>query len=347
MKKLIIGICIAAAIAALIAIGAFASHFGLGFASNIGNWGAVGDFFGGVLNPTFALLSLILIAYTLMQNKKALEQSELAIEQGTKAIEQNEKALQVSNRELELTRNELANSSKALEEQASLLAVQSFETTFFNMLELHIKNLNRIKLSTSEINQTICDKFELGLTLNKTEYFEGVTAIKLLIQIIDNPPVDSLKNKNAQIAQSLSTFSHIYPNHGHLISTYFIHFYQMLKLIDDAQFSYKYKKNYSNILRAQFTNQEFSLLILNCLCPSMDNGKLRELVIEFEILEHLDICYLEELNRFRVNNPKIDFTIDNIKRFIKLDVNNKLIKSAFGKNRKMHEYFERKHFLRD
>ena len=345
MKNLIIGICIAATVAALIAIGVFTSHFGLGFASNIGNWGAVGDFFGGVLNPTFALLSLILIAYTLMQNKKALEQSEIAIQQGTKAIKQNEEALQVSNEELRLTRDELANSSKALEEQANLLAVQSFETTFFNMLELHNKNLNRIKLSTSEINQTICDKFKHGLTFKKTEYFEGVTAIKLLIQIIDHPPEFSLRNENVEIAQSLSTFSHIYPNHGHLISTYFIHFYQMLKLIDNTQFSYKYKKNYSNILRSQFTNQELSLLILNCLCPSMDNGKLRKLVIEFEILEHLDICYLEELNRFRVNNPKIDFTIDNIERFIKFDVHSKLVKSAFGKNRKMNEYFERKHFL--
>ena len=72
MKQLTIGICIAASIAALTAIGIFISHFGFGFASNIGNWGAVGDFFGGILNPTFALLSLILIAYTLMQNKKAL-----------------------------------------------------------------------------------------------------------------------------------------------------------------------------------------------------------------------------------------------------------------------------------
>lgn len=79
MEKLIKRICITAAIAALIAIGTFISHFGLGFASNISNWGAVGDFFGGVLNPTFALLSLILIAYTLMQNKKALDQSEKAI----------------------------------------------------------------------------------------------------------------------------------------------------------------------------------------------------------------------------------------------------------------------------
>lgn len=348
MKKLTIGICIAAAIAALIAICTFIYHFKLGFASDIGNWGAVGDFFGGVLNPTFGLLSLILIAYTLIQNKTALEQSEKAIEQGTKAIEQNERALRVSNEELALTRIELANSSKALEEQASLLAVQSFETTFFNMLELHNKNLNRIKLSSSEIRQTICDIFKLGQILSGTSSLEGITAVYVLIQIINSPPVDTLKNEKVEVAQSLSTFSHIYPKHGHLLSTYFIHLYQMLKLINVTQFSSQYKKNYSNILRSQLTNQELSLLILNCLYEGLDDGEFIKLVIEFEILEHLDIRYLANAaNRFRVENPTIDFTIENIERFIKLDKNNKIEKSAFGKNRKMNEYFQSKSYLRD
>lgn len=345
MKNLIIGICIAAAVAALFAIGFFISHFGLGFASNIANWGAVGDFFGGVLNPTFALLSLVLIAYTLMQNKKALEQSEIAIQQGTKAIKQNEEALQVSNEELRLTRNELANSSKALEEQANLLAVQSFETTFFNMLELHNKNLNRIKLSEGKLKQKINDIYKLNKIYGSSQSFIGVEAIQLLIRFINHPPIDSLQNENIEVAQSLSTFSHIYQSHGNLLSTYFIHLYQMLKLINNTQFSYQYKKNYSNILRSQLTNQETSLLMLNCLREGMDDGEFRKLVIEFEVLEHLDIRYLKVQNRFRVNNPKIDFTIDNIERFITLDENNKLIKSAFGKNRKMYEYFERKHFL--
>ncbi len=74
-------ICCLAALAAITAFGLYALKFGIGFAPSISDWGAVGDFFGGVLNPTFALLSLILIAYTLMQNKKALEQSETAIQQ--------------------------------------------------------------------------------------------------------------------------------------------------------------------------------------------------------------------------------------------------------------------------
>lgn len=325
----------------------YIDNFGIGFASTIGDWGSVGDFFGGVLNPTFALLSLILITYTLMQNKKALEQSEKAVQQGTEAIEQNERALRVSNEELKLTRDELANSSEALKEQASLLAVQSFETTFFNMLELHNKNLNRIKFTSSEIMQTITNKFRPDIIYRKSTMHEGITALEILIQIIEHPPESSLQNENVKVAQSLTTFSHIYPEHGHLISSYFIHLYQILKLIENTQFSYEDKKKYSNILRSQLKNQELSLLILNCLRVGVDDGEFRKLVIEFEILEHLDICYLEEKNRFRVTNPRIDFTVDNVEKFIKLDNNNMLLKSAFGKNRKMKEYFERKHYLKD
>lgn len=347
MKRMIIIIFCLAVSTGITAFWLYIDNFGIGFASTIGDWGSVGDFFGGVLNPTFALLSLILIAYTLMQNKKALEQSELAIKQGTEAIEQNERALRVSYKELKLTREELANSSKALEEQANLLAVQSFETTFFNMLDLHNKNLNRIKISSSEIFQTITDLYSKNKNYNKTTQFEGTEAINLLIKIIDHPPELSLQNENVEIAQSLSTFSHIYPEHGHLISSYFIHLYQILKLIENTQFSYEDKKKYSNILRSQLKNQELSLLILNCLRVGVDDGEFRKLVIEFEILEHLDICYLEEKNRFRVTNPRIDFTVDNVEKFIKLDNNNMLLKSAFGKNRKMKEYFERKHYLKD
>jgi hypothetical protein len=328
---------------AFAAIVVFISHFGFGFASNIGNWGAVGDFFGGVLNPMFALFSLILIAHTLMQNKKALEQSEKAIEQGTKAIEQNEKALQVSNKELELTRNELANSSKALEEQASLLAVQSFETTFFNMLELHNKNLSRIKFS-SNIDEAIPSSVSSKRSYGNSSIYEGIESIKQFIKIINLPSEVSIHNYCLEAQQN---FTYFYRDFGHLISSYFIHLYQILKLINKSKFGFNDKKNYSNILRSQLTNYELSLLILNCLNASTDNGEYKKLIIKFELLEHLDIEYRAVHNRFRLNNPDMYFSVNNIKDLIHFDNNNKILKSAFGKNRKMNEYFESKQYLRD
>ena len=330
---------------AVIAITAFISHFGFGFASNIGNWGAVGDFFGGVLNPMFALFSLILIAYTLMQNKQALEQSEKAIEQGTKAIEQNEKALQVSNEELRLTRDELANSSNALEEQASLLAIQSFETTFFNMLKLHSRLLDRFNYSYSDSHDAISSELKIPYfqTVSGNLQKHGMFSLnKLLI---------SMKNAHEQVGYN-SSIVHIfnafqlYENKE--FGSYFRNLYQVLKLIKMSISNYPAQKKYSNILRAQLSNQELTLLLLNCLCSSVDNGQFKKLVIYFELLEHLDITYsldTDNVATFTINNPTLNLTSNEIDQYFLTDTNGKLIRSAFGQNSQIMEYCEFRNLL--
>lgn len=57
------------------------------------DWGVMGDFFGGTLNPLFSLLGLLMLMATLLQNQK----------------------------ELELSRKELRKSNRALKAQASTL----------------------------------------------------------------------------------------------------------------------------------------------------------------------------------------------------------------------------------
>ena len=340
MKKLIIGICIAASIAALTAIGIFISHFRFGFASKIGDWGAVGDFFGGVLNPTFALLSLILIAYTLMQNKKALEQSEKAIEQGTKAIEQNEKALQVSNKELELTRNELANSSKALEEQASLLAVQSFETTFFNMLALHDNVLKNINFNSYDSYNAFYSSFKGATNVSiKKEVKSGADAIYSISQLIG-----SLINNGPFKRDAVEVFDVIFDYENKLFGSYFRNLYQILLFISNSAFDDKTKKKYSNILRAQLSNQELSLLMLNTLSTNVDKGQFRKLLIKFSILEHLNFnYYVDEFTNyiFTIQNPNIPIETKHLDKFIELDQNYKIIKSAFGTNLHIASYLSK------
>lgn len=82
-------------------------------------WGTFGDFIGGTLNPIFALFSLFAIIYT----------------------------IKIQTEELELTRSEMEKSTKAQEEQSISFAkqiasikLQTFENTFFNLLE-HYNNL--------------------------------------------------------------------------------------------------------------------------------------------------------------------------------------------------------------
>jgi uncharacterized membrane protein len=79
------------------------------------HWGAMGDFFGGLLNPVFSLLGLVLLLVTLIQNHK----------------------------ELELSRAELKASSAALTSQANTLEKQRFEDTFFALLDQLNRTLER------------------------------------------------------------------------------------------------------------------------------------------------------------------------------------------------------------
>jgi hypothetical protein len=109
-------------ITTLFAAAGFAWHlfdiYTTGFGSNLSppatraDWGVMGDFFGGTLNPILSFLGLVMLLVTLIQNQK----------------------------ELELSRNELRESTAALAAQATTLERQRFEDTFFSLLD----QLNRL-----------------------------------------------------------------------------------------------------------------------------------------------------------------------------------------------------------
>ena len=92
------------------------------------DWGTFGDFIGGTLNPTLAFLSLIAILNTINIQSKELSNS-------SRALENSEK--------------ELAKSSEALTEQSKSLKIQNFETTFFNMINLHNEIIRNIKIENN------------------------------------------------------------------------------------------------------------------------------------------------------------------------------------------------------
>ena len=80
----------------IVAIGSFLTYFGIGPAKTIGDWGATGDFFGGILNPVFSFATIILLLISIRVQLK-----ELAL----------------TRHELKLTRLEHSKSRTAQEEQ--------------------------------------------------------------------------------------------------------------------------------------------------------------------------------------------------------------------------------------
>lgn len=121
---------IAAALAA-VAIWFYASHF-QGPVTDSANaaWGQFGDFFGGVLNPTFSFLALLGLLLTLYVQSKELRLSrEMA---------------KLSLQELELTKKELKNSAEALIAQNESINLQRFEQTFFAWLDSYRSLIDQV-----------------------------------------------------------------------------------------------------------------------------------------------------------------------------------------------------------
>lgn len=110
----------------LTALFLYFTHFSGNLSNTQSAWGTFGDYMGGTLNPLFALLSLFAIIYT----------------------------IRIQTEELELTRGEMKKSNKSQEEQSlslkkqnAFIEQQTFENTFFKLLQYHnvlIEQLNEL-----------------------------------------------------------------------------------------------------------------------------------------------------------------------------------------------------------
>jgi hypothetical protein len=91
--------------------------------SNFGEWG---DFFGGVLNPIFTLLTFTGVLITIVLQQTELRESKA----------------------------EMRRSADALQEQTKSLQRQNFEATFFQMLSVHTALVNAIDLIDNQNRTT-------------------------------------------------------------------------------------------------------------------------------------------------------------------------------------------------
>lgn len=265
MKILISFIAIAALIAAGLSIYFYIDQFGIGYFESVGDWGTLGDFFGGILNPTFTFLSIILLAYTLYQNKMALEQNQIALD--------------LNNEELEI-------SSKALTSSAEAQHAQTIGNTFFNLLSQHNNIVNNLLFDNSII------KLGSQYERQRKSTYHGRNVFKALISFITNEY--RVKDPDEIVSKYLS----IQKKHNHIVGHYFRNLFQIIKYIDEysdletdedetSDVRIAQKKNFMRILRAQLSSDELSLLLINCLPSVVDEGQFRALLIKYEMLKHL------------------------------------------------------------
>jgi hypothetical protein len=193
--------------------------------------------------------------------------------------------------ELKATRDELQGQKEALEKQQKEMMIQSFDNKFFQMLDNfnNIINSFEIQESTNKISQ-YGERQKVSLTgkavfdfflLEKISYFSSEEDPEKIFNVED-------------FQKKYMKFSF---NYSHIIETYFLNLYQILKYIDKHK-NHINAKDYTNIIRAQLSSSEKIFLFYNGIGVINQHGeKYKELIENYSLLEHMKIIDIFDDNK--------------------------------------------------
>ncbi len=241
----------------------------LDYRIEIGNYNELGDFIGGVTAPFLSISAFILLYLTYKSQK-----------------------------------NELKESRVILDQQNKTLFTQQFETTFFNLVNLHHQITNNISFSRT-ISQTDGDDNEKESSKNENiklmgrdcfrQYYEEFKKIYKRYSEEKKTTFESKTMFNSQLERYLieTAYADLFDDYQSYIGHYFRNLYHILKFVDQSKVSDK--KLYAGLIRAQLSTFELVLLFYNCL--SSYGNKFRPLVEKYHLLKNYDINKLTEMEQ--------------------------------------------------
>lgn len=271
--------------------------------------GVFGDFLGGVLNPILTFFTLFGLIVTII----------------------------IQRQELRLARNEY-------EKTADALSTSAIETTFFNIIDLHHNIVDNLKVDLEELSdKTEAEKVIKGISSSilKAQIGAGFESKPLKAQgrSVFEEILNYLSIEAKSPEESLERYKYIQNNHNHILGHYFRNLYQALKVIhnyDEDKLLPEEKRKYTSILRAQLSTKELALLFMNCIEGVADSGQFKNLLIEFQMLEHLPISEID--GGYSLAGSKTPLASDEMflqykcKKDLGLDLQ-KYYGGAFGQNR--------------
>lgn len=211
--------------------------------------GIFGDMFGAV-NALFSGLAFVGFLYTIL-----LQRADLKLQK----------------HEHDLSRAEMAAQREQLVLQNETLRVQSFESTFFQLLRLQNDIVNAIDLTridTGEVTLKGRDCFRV--------FYASFTA-----RWKEQLPEDAGPTTLDRIRRTYLNFSaEIEAEAGH----YFMTLYNILKYVDSSDVAHK--KHYTNLVRAQLSSFEVALLFYTCL-SERGAAKFKPLIERYAMLKML------------------------------------------------------------
>lgn len=180
-----------------------------------------------------------------------------------------------------LQKLELRAAREEYKKSANALDTQAIENTFFNMLNLHYKITENLKFDAEVFMQA----YDLTLPHSKNNSRNGTAAFSLFFDIAkSNWPYD--------MKRTIGIYEELQNNYNYIFGHYFRNLYQIINFVDkNDNIKPAQKKKYLNMLRAHLSSDELFTLFINCTGNMVDNGKFRELLVEYNFLEHMVLEY--------------------------------------------------------
>lgn len=151
---------------------------------------------------------------------------------------------------------------------------QSYESSIFNLINLQNNIIENLEYSDHK-KRAAFSKF---LDDHKNN-FNGVDK-------------NTVMRPHYTYSLARISYEHFNNNSNEVFGHYFRNLYTILKTIDELPERFHRKKYYSRIVRSQLSMSELTVLFLNCLFKVCDDGKFAELLIKYEMLEHLKVTPL-------------------------------------------------------
>jgi hypothetical protein len=245
------------------------------FAGQIDKLGQFGDFFGGVLNPLLSFMALLGVLYT----------------------------IRTQGQELKEAREETRIANRIQDKQTAVFERQNFESVFFRLIDVHARTAERIRDNTGSFG---ANGFQAAVREVLLQYRYACEDSAQAQRKTPKPQYAAIKPEISSDQQLLlQAFEEgVEGEIRVLLSQYYRNMYQILKLVDgfkmfsgDQQtgrrsprmirMEYFHRRQYSNILRAQLSDDELKLMFFNCITPY--GAGLKAYVEQYSLLKHLQV----------------------------------------------------------
>ena len=256
--------------------------------------GQFGDFVGGLIGSIWALAGVVLFYVALTEQRSDFATNRKVLDAQTEALKQQIK-------EFELQREELSETRKVFSIQSETLKKQQFESTFFNLLNLHHEIVNSIDLQSRVDKYQGFEKiFARGLSEGQKneKIVEITTGRDCFVKFCKGFRNSYRENKesNPELTERElcdKSYQEYYENHQSDLGHYFRNLYHIFKFIKNTEL--ENKKRYTSLVRAQLSNDELFLLFYNS-SSKLGKDKFLPLIEEFHLLKNLNRKFFIEEN---------------------------------------------------